>query len=112
MPVGKTTGEKEKELKDLERAIIRAKNKYKIEGIVTGAVASVYQTSRIQRICNRLGIEVFNPLWQRDQVELLNDLVNNRFEIIIIGHKRIYQFHSIPGLHRVEIKPFFIVNKA
>ncbi|PIO08781.1 TIGR00289 family protein, partial [Candidatus Pacearchaeota archaeon CG10_big_fil_rev_8_21_14_0_10_34_12] len=67
----KTKGVKEKELQDLENAIKKAKEKYKIKGIVTGAVESIYQSSRIQRICNKLNIEVFNPLWQKDQIELL-----------------------------------------
>ena len=81
----KTKGEKEKELEDLEEAIAEAKNKYGMEGIVTGAVESVYQSSRIQKICNRLGIECFNPLWQRDQFELLEELIKNKFEIILTG---------------------------
>ena len=81
----RTKGEKEKELFDLEKAIILAIKKYRIEGIVTGAVESVYQSSRIQKICNKLNIECFNPLWQKDQLELLNDLIKNRFVVIITG---------------------------
>src|SRR3990167_1788453 len=42
----KTKGKKEDELKDLKSAIKKAKEKYKILGIVTGAVESVYQASR------------------------------------------------------------------
>ena len=79
----KTKGVKEKELQDLENAIKKAKEKYKIKGIVTGAVESIYQSSRIQRICNKLNIEVFNPLWQKDQIELLEDLIRNKFNVII-----------------------------
>ena len=81
----KTKGDKEKELKDLERAIKIAIRKYKINGVITGAVESVYQTSRIQKICNKLKIECFNPLWQKDHIELLNDLIKNKFEVIITG---------------------------
>ena len=81
----KTKGEKEKELRDLEKAIENAKKKYGIEGIVTGAVESVYQTSRIQKICDKLDLECFNPLWQKDQIELLDDLIKNKFDIIITG---------------------------
>jgi len=81
----KTVGEKEKELRDLKKAIKLAIKKYKIKGIVTGAVLSVYQSSRVQKICNKLGIECFNPLWQKNQEELLNDLVKNKFEIVITG---------------------------
>ncbi len=81
----KTEGKKEIELKDLEEAIRKAKKKYKIEGIVTGAVESVYQASRIQKICNKLNLECFNPLWQKDQFKLLEDLIKNKFNAIIVG---------------------------
>ncbi len=81
----KTHGKKELELIDLEKAIKKAKKKYKIKGVITGAVESIYQASRIQKICDKLKLECFNPLWQKDQIELLNDLIENKFEAIIIG---------------------------
>ncbi|MEM3405568.1 MAG: diphthine--ammonia ligase [Candidatus Pacearchaeota archaeon] len=80
-----TEGEKEKELFDLEKAIIRAIKIYKIDGVVTGAIASIYQSSRIQKICNKLNIECFNPLWQRNQIEILNEIVEKNFDVIITG---------------------------
>ena len=83
--VQKTKGEKEIELKDLEKAIKKAKEKYKISGILTGAVESVYQASRVQKICSKLNLECFNPLWLMDQFELLNDLLKNKFDVIITG---------------------------
>ena len=83
--VHKTKGEKEKELKDLEDAIQIAKDKYGIEGIVTGALHSEYQASRIQKICDSLGIECINPLWHKDEVEYLQELIDNKFKVIIIG---------------------------
>jgi len=78
-----TKGEKEKELKDLEEAIKEAKIKYKIQGIVTGAVESIYQVSRIQKICKKLELECFNPLWQKDQIELLYDLLKEKFRVVV-----------------------------
>ena len=83
--VRKTKGKKESELRDLEAAIKEAKSKYKIQGIVTGAVESVYQASRIQKICDTLDLECFNPLWQKDQIELLRDIVKNKFSVIVTG---------------------------
>jgi len=83
--VRRTKGEKEAELKDLEEAIETAREKYGIQGVVTGAVESVYQSSRIQRICDKLGIECLNPLWQKDQIELLEEMIENKFEVIIVG---------------------------
>ncbi|MBM3246963.1 diphthine--ammonia ligase [Candidatus Pacearchaeota archaeon] len=83
--VFETLGKKELELQDLERAIVSAIKKYKIRGVVTGAVGSVYQASRIQNICNKLGLECFNPLWQKNQIELLEELLKNKFQVILSG---------------------------
>jgi len=83
--IQKTKGEKEEELKDLEKAIKIAIEKYKIEGIVTGAIKSIYQTSRIQKICDKLNIKCINPLWETNELNYLNDLIKNKFKIIIVG---------------------------
>lgn len=79
----KTKGEKENELIDLERAIKIAVKDYKIQGVVTGAIESVYQATRIQKICNKLKIECFNPLWQKDALEHWKDLLKNKFKVIL-----------------------------
>lgn len=83
--IQKTKGKKEIELKDLQGAIKKAKKEFGIEGVVTGAVESVYQASRVQKICNELNIECFNPLWQKNQIEILEDLIKHKFEVIISG---------------------------
>lgn len=83
--VHKTKGIKEEELKDLEEAIKKAIKKYKIEGITTGALHSVYQASRIQKICDDLGIKCINPLWHKEEIGYLNELVQNNFNIIVVG---------------------------
>ncbi len=75
-----TEGKKEEELADLEKAIAEAKSKFQIEGVVTGAVESVYQASRVQRICNRLDVWCFNPLWKHDQKALLETLVRKTIQ--------------------------------
>jgi len=80
-----TKGEKEKELKDLERAIRTAKKKYKIDCIVTGALHSVYQASRIQKICDKLKLKCFNPLWHKDEFRYLNEIIERKFKVIVIG---------------------------
>lgn len=80
-----TKGEKEKELVDLKSAIEDAKNRFGIEGIVTGALKSVYQAGRIQKICDELGLVCYNPLWQMDQIQLLNEIVSQGIVAIICG---------------------------
>ena len=79
-----TEGVKEEELEDLKLGIKKAIKEYDIEGVVTGAVASTYQASRVQKICNELDIECFNPLWQKNQVELLRELIENKFKVEIV----------------------------
>ncbi len=81
--VQKTKGKKEEELKELEKAIKKAKEKHGIQGIVTGAIKSIYQSSRIQKICNKLRLEVFNPLWLKNEKEYLKELIKNKFKIIV-----------------------------
>jgi diphthine-ammonia ligase len=79
----RTKGEKEKELKDLENAIKIAIKKYGIRGVVCGAIESVYQATRVQKICNKLGIECFNPLWQKNSLLHWRDLIKDGFRVII-----------------------------
>ena len=74
-----------KELSDLEDAIAQAARDYKIEGVVTGAIESVYQAERVQRICYKLGLWCFNPLWKHDQKALLEELIEKQFGVIISG---------------------------
>ncbi len=80
-----TKGEKEKELEDLKEAIKEAKEKYGIEGLVSGAIASTYQKSRIDKICEELGLESIAPLWHKDPKTLLLDILGAGFKIIITG---------------------------
>jgi diphthine-ammonia ligase len=80
-----TAGKPEEELKDLEVAIAQAIKDFNIEGVVTGAVESVYQAARIQQICNRLGVWCVNPLWKRNQKALLEEIVAEDFKAVISG---------------------------
>ena len=80
-----TEGKPEEELKDLKAAIEQAIMDFEIEGLVTGAVESIYQASRIQQLCNLLNIWCVNPLWKRDQKQLLKEVVAKGFKTIISG---------------------------
>lgn len=81
--IGKTIGEKEKELEDLRKVLEKIRNE--VEGVVSGAIASNYQKIRIDRICEELGLESLTPLWNEDQEKLLKEEVGSGFEIIITG---------------------------
>jgi diphthine-ammonia ligase len=80
-----TKGVKEEELADLRKAIETAKRDHSIEGVYTGALASVYQKSRVERICDELGVKAVSPLWHVDQTTHLTNLVADGFHVIMTG---------------------------
>ena len=80
-----TEGKPEAELADLDAAIAQAIKRFKITGVVTGAVESVYQAARIQKICNRLNVWCVNPLWKRNQKALLEETVAEGYKTVISG---------------------------
>jgi diphthine-ammonia ligase len=80
-----TKGEKENELEDLKEVLSLAQKRFRIEGVVTGAIRSAYQSTRIQRTCLGLALQCLNPLWMLDQLELLNELVRDGFRVVVSG---------------------------
>jgi diphthine-ammonia ligase len=83
--IQKTKGNKEEELKDLEQAINKAKEIYSIDTIISGAIASNYQKSRIKAICRKLNLKSITPLWNKNEIKYLKELIDARFKIIITG---------------------------
>lgn len=81
LSTAETRGVEEEELEDLKELLAGMD----IDALITGAIASDYQTSRINRICHDLGIRVFSPLWRKDQGILLKDMLDAGFRIMIVG---------------------------
>lgn len=75
-----TSGEKNVELKDLRETIAAVRNE--IDGVVGGAIASSYQKDRIDMICKELDLTSIAPLWGRDPIELLREMIDAGLEII------------------------------
>jgi ABC transporter with metal-binding/Fe-S-binding domain ATP-binding protein len=78
-----TAGIKEEELEDLKQALSEATKKFELEGIYTGAIASVYQKSRVDRICKELRLECVSPLWGVDPEVHLRGLVKDKFVVMV-----------------------------
>jgi ABC transporter with metal-binding/Fe-S-binding domain ATP-binding protein len=76
----------DRELEPLEAALTDLQSELDgdLAGVTAGAVESEYQTSRIEGMCDRLGIDLFAPLWQRDPRELAEAMLDAGFEIRII----------------------------
>ena len=76
-----TAGIKEKELDDLKKLLLSLD----VDGIVSGAIMSSYQKERIGNICEELGIKSVTPLWHQDPLDIMNELIDLKFKVIIIG---------------------------
>ena len=76
---------KNDELFSLKEGLAQVKEDLGINGVVTGAVASDYQKSRIDRLCEDLGLKSFAPLWHKDPRRLVEDLKSLGFKIMMIG---------------------------
>lgn len=80
-----SAGIKEEELVDLGRALDIAAECHGIEGVVTGAILSVYQASRIQRLCRERSLWCLNPLWYTSQEDYMQALIYQGYEVLISG---------------------------
>jgi diphthine-ammonia ligase len=75
----------QEELVSLRDGLEKTRKAFGIDGVVTGAVASDYQKSRIDQICDTLRLKSFAPLWRKDPKVLVNDLKSAGFKIILSG---------------------------
>jgi len=80
LPV-RTQGIAEAEVEDLKVAL----SKLKIDGIVSGAIRSDYQKTRLERMCHELDIVSFTPLWHQSSISHMTNLVSNGFKVMITG---------------------------
>lgn len=75
---------KEEEIEDLEEALKELKERG-IEGVATGVVSSNYQYNRIKNITDKLNLELFAPFWHKNHYDLIKEMINLNFKIIIVG---------------------------
>lgn len=73
---------KEEEVQDLETALAKAKETYGLEGLVSGALASEYQKTRLDAIGHRLGLKTFAPLWHKEPYLYVQSLLTAGYRIL------------------------------
>jgi len=74
----------DRELEPLEAALAGLDAEIDLAGVTAGAVESEYQTSRIRGMCDRLGIDLYAPLWGGNPRDLARAMLSAGFEIRII----------------------------
>ena len=79
-----SSGIENDEIDELENSI-RNSIGNEIDALVVGALRSDYQKTRIERMCEKLGIISFCPMWHHDPELHMNSLVNHGFDVRIIS---------------------------
>ena len=76
-----TLAVKEREVEDLKRLI---QGLY-VDAVVSGAIASTYQKSRIEKMCEQLRLKCIAPLWHENPLNILKEIVDLKFDVIVTG---------------------------
>ena len=74
-------GTPEEEILDLQKNLIESGLEY--DAVVTGAIRSDYQKTRIERMCHELEKISFAPLWHNNPRSHLEELYAHGFEVLI-----------------------------
>jgi diphthine-ammonia ligase len=70
-------------LVQLRKELSRLRISQGASGLVSGAVASDYQKTRFDNLCEAIGLKTYAPLWHKQQKLLVEDLKRAGFRIII-----------------------------
>ncbi|MEA3203618.1 MAG: diphthine-ammonia ligase [Thermoplasmata archaeon] len=71
----------QEEVAGLEAAIARVQRDLNLDGVVSGALASEYQRTRIDAIGHRLGLKTFAPLWHKEPRAYVRSLLAGGYGI-------------------------------
>jgi len=75
--------ETDNEINSLEKILIQAIDEYQIEGLVHGGIQSQFQKEKFENLCNKLNLKSITPLWNRNSLEYMNELISSNFVFII-----------------------------
>ncbi|MEM0364616.1 MAG: diphthine--ammonia ligase [Candidatus Nitrosocaldus sp.] len=67
----------------LEELLTNASERFGIDGVVTGAIASRYQYERFTSIASRVGLKHIAPCYGEDQYMHMQELLANNFSVMI-----------------------------
>ncbi|KAJ6486394.1 hypothetical protein C8R47DRAFT_521061 [Mycena vitilis] len=97
------------ETEDLHALLCTVKaNHPDVEGVSVGAILSNYQRVRVEHVCRRLSLTPLCYLWQRDQGELMTEMIAAGMEAILIKVAGIGLTVKHLGKTLTQMEPTFI----
>jgi len=70
---------------DVLNIVLRDISNEDVEGLVLGTVGSVFQRRRVEDAATRYGLTVITPLWGMEPDFLLKKILEEEFEVMIVG---------------------------
>jgi ABC transporter with metal-binding/Fe-S-binding domain ATP-binding protein len=67
----------------LEEVLKKAKSEYGVDGLVHGGILSEFQKNIFEKACSKLNLKLISPLWHKDQIEYMKNLIESDFHFII-----------------------------
>ena len=67
----------------LEEALKKAKSEYGVDCLVHGGILSEFQKKIFEKACSKLNLKLISPLWHKDQIEYMKNLIESDFHFII-----------------------------
>ena len=97
------------EVEDLHALLARVQAQFPaIEAVASGAVLSTYQRTRVENVCERLQLQSLAFLWQYDQGQLLQDMVDYGLHAVLV---KVCSTGLLPHKHLgkslAELRPLF-----
>lgn len=77
------SNETETEVNLIEKILAKAKSEHDLEGLVHGGIFSEFQKNIFDRVCSKLNLKLISPLWQKEQIEYMKNLIESNFHFII-----------------------------
>ncbi len=77
------SNETETEVNLIEKILAKAKSEHDLEGLVHGGILSEFQKNIFDRACSKLNLKLISPLWQKEQIEYMKNLIESNFHFIM-----------------------------
>ncbi|BGP43325.1 hypothetical protein JCM10450v2_007476 [Rhodotorula kratochvilovae] len=82
---GSSSAEDGDETEDLYKLLLQVKAAHpSLRAVAAGAILSNYQRVRVEHVCLRLGLVPLAPLWEREQKELLAEMVDAGMRSVLV----------------------------
>ncbi len=53
--------------------------------LISGAIASDYQKTRLEKLCTETGMESYTPLWHKDQSDIIRELIMRGISAMVVS---------------------------